>query len=408
MSKKLNFSAIFLVILLSIYVKIIGYVYLGEIVSIVYILLRAPKISRELLTGVKLIGLWILVQLISDILNNVDYASSAKGIFAPILMIAAVIMIYNNFLDKRDLLPSLFIGYIIGILIILFLSVDPIFLDNPWKWGIGSTVNFLFAIWFSYFSINKRNIVLIIFTLVFVVISNFFSARSMSGMALFAMIFYLLRNNKKITSTLKNVINSKGGMIKVVVSVFLLVFLLNFVVTIIFTSDIYLNTLDSASKDKILRQSSIKYGALVGGRTEILISAQAFFDRPFIGHGSWAKDSHYIDNYVKISEDLNLSDGEGWKDWSYELGLIPAHSFLMGALVWGGIFAGFFWLFVLGKIIRLFFNHAEQMNYFSILLLINFFWSILFSPFGYNNRWASVFSLAFLFYYERKLNKKNS
>jgi hypothetical protein len=52
--------------------------------------------------------------------------------------------------------------------------------------------------------------------------------------------------------------------------------------------------LGDEAREKYLIQSSGDMGILLGGRTQILASAQAIIDSPVIGHGSRAKDSKLL------------------------------------------------------------------------------------------------------------------
>jgi hypothetical protein len=189
-------------------------------------------------------------------------------------------------------------------------------------------------------------------------------------------------------------------------SIFLVAFIiLNYILTTIFLSDFYLNSLDEYARAKAYKQASSEYGALIGGRTESLISLQAFFDKPFFGHGSWAKDDgNYIEKYVGIVDNLGLLEGDKGAS-NYELGLIPTHSFILGSIVWAGFLAIFFWLYILKKIAYMLFVYGKYVNYFTVYLLVNLFWNILFSPFGYDHRWETSAQIALLLYYDNKYKK---
>jgi hypothetical protein len=79
------------------------------------------------------------------------------------------------------------------------------------------------------------------------------------------------------------------------------------------------------------------------------------------------------------------------------------HSYIFGTLVWAGIFASFFWFFVLFKTFNLIFLYGNQLSYFTFLIIISLIWNIFFSPFGYNHRWESAFRIAYLLYVENSL-----
>lgn len=118
------------------------------------------------------------------------------------------------------------------------------------------------------------------------------------------------------------------------------------------------------------------------GRTEAFVSILAIQERPFLGFGSWAKDPY--GKYNKLSAKLSKSEYliEGEDD------LIPAHSMLVGAWVWGGVitFIGIFYLFCifLKLFIRIYKNSDTEQNK-ELLIVItplfaNLVWHFLFSP----------------------------
>jgi len=89
-------------------------------------------------------------------------------------------------------------------------------------------------------------------------------------------------------------------------------------------------------------QAHGEYGLIVGGRSEILVSAQAIMDSPILGHGSWAKNEEYAAmlNYLRESMGY-VAQGK------HESGLIPTHSHIFGAWVEAGILGAVFWLWIL-------------------------------------------------------------
>jgi hypothetical protein len=118
------------------------------------------------------------------------------------------------------------------------------------------------------------------------------------------------------------------------------------------------------------------------GRTEAFVSILAIQERPLLGFGSWAKDPY--GKYNKLSAKLAKSE---YFDEN-EVDLIPAHSMLVGAWVWGGVltFIGIFYLFCI--FIKLFIriyknsNTAQSKNLLIVItpLFANLVWHFLFSP----------------------------
>ena len=134
-------------------------------------------------------------------------------------------------------------------------------------------------------------------------------------------------------------------------------------------------------------------GVLVGGRSEVLVSSQAIIDSPILGHGSWAKDFAYVDLLTDRLSSLGYEIGGGFSD----VGLIPAHSYLMGSWVWSGFLGGLFWLAILGLALRLLATmystrlELAPLLVFSTILLL---WNIAFSPYGNSERIAASFGVS--------------
>jgi O-antigen ligase len=144
-------------------------------------------------------------------------------------------------------------------------------------------------------------------------------------------------------------------------------------------------------------QTNSTLGLLLGGRPEILVSSRAVFDSPILGHGSYATDIKYQEMYY----DLRLEAGEYPTDPLHghteeALGSIPAHSHLMSAWVYAGVFGGIFWgyvfILILRGITRATVLQPVLLPSYSYLF-ISFVWDVLFSPFGYSERIAEAFLL---------------
>jgi hypothetical protein len=138
-------------------------------------------------------------------------------------------------------------------------------------------------------------------------------------------------------------------------------------------------------------QAESKWGVILGGRTELLVSLEAFLDAPFLGHGSWAENSIY--KYVHL--DMMDASGGMLKDLisaekNIRSFLIPTHSYLMGAAVWGGVMCSLFWLKIFGVFFSGFLNSKVILSPLLIYISIWMIWNILFSPFGADARWLST------------------
>jgi O-antigen ligase len=149
--------------------------------------------------------------------------------------------------------------------------------------------------------------------------------------------------------------------------------------------------LGSDAQAKYFSQSG-SLGVLVGGRSEILVSSQAVIDSPMLGHGSWAKDFAYVDLLGDRLSSFGYEMGAGASD----LGLIPAHSYIMQSWVWAGLLGGVFWLAILAIAVWLLANlYASRVELaplltFSTMLLL---WNIAFSPYGSSARLLASYGI---------------
>ena len=139
-------------------------------------------------------------------------------------------------------------------------------------------------------------------------------------------------------------------------------------------------------------QSTGDLGLLLGGRSESLASLQAIADSPLIGHGSWAKDSYYVNLLYEQASLHGYSQTGLYNDDD----AIPTHSHLLGAWVEGGFLGGLFWIWVLLLTARRLIFAVNVDSNFQILLLfcgISLLWDVLFSPLGTQARLITPYYL---------------
>jgi hypothetical protein len=216
-----------------------------------------------------------------------------------------------------------------------------------------------------------------------------------------AITFILLR--KKIFAALLNQIDGKNSVLKLIFIVVTLIVSMNLIFTAIFSSSFVLNALSEESASKIRSQASGDYGLLLGGRTEVFASINAFLDKPLLGHGSWAKDnSGYNDLMFSKLIEAGYADRVNLQTANQ---LIPVHSYLMGSLVWSGIGGGLFWLYVLRWLILKFILNFQLIGFYFYNGFILIIWNILFSPFGASARWDSAVFIAALSAYTLWLSR---
>ena len=107
---------------------------------------------------------------------------------------------------------------------------------------------------------------------------------------------------------------------------------------------------------------------------------------PIVGHGSWARDIHYVELMVTRLEQAgyDMSRGDPFVD-----DLIPSHSHLFGAWVEAGILEILCWLWAGWVTIRglqAAIIQPTPWTGFIVFIGLSLLWDILFSPFGLERR----------------------
>ena len=382
--------------------NLIGELYIGEILAFAYLIIKIKRLrlSGTERTVVIFALLWAVAQLTSDLFNKTGMLDSAKGILAPIVFVITFIFLINYTKDKFARFPSLLLGITIGGLIQLLLFPTEYFIVNTWKWGFGGAVLGIFVIHFSFFLKNRNNLFLFFTLILFLGITLHFDSRGMAIFPILAALSYIRFYGKK-ASMLSNRFSGEWAGFKILLIALPALFVINSAASALFSSEAVLSNFSSVAAAKYRTQATGSFGILLGGRSESLVSIQAFFDKPLFGHGSWAKDkSGYLDQYSILRSKLgySLREDGGYEEFGRN-NLIPAHSFLMGALVWAGFVGGLFWLVVLNSTLKIFIKNLNLFPLYYYVGMIGFVWNVFFSPFGADARWStSVFLAAFFSY----------
>ena len=343
------FSAFFIGVIAGIKIDVLGIFFLGEILGVAYLFarLQGARLTTQERWFAILAALWSGAQLLSDIINQTEFLSSIKGVLAPLLFASTTIALIIYFRESIARMPSFLIGATMASLInLVTLPGEYFLLDNQWKWGFGAITLSLFLIYYSFFCKQQSKQILFLGLIAFLIISLLNNARSFGLLSSFAGIAFFFFTSRRISLS-SGIIFSKLSMVKATIFGLLLVLAINFALTVMFSYDPLLKFLPEDVAQKARLQASNEYGLLFGARPEIMVSLQAFLDSPLFGHGSWAVDrGQYLSKYFYmrytygVDEFFNLF-------YDYSGDLIPAHSFLMGSLVWAGFLGGAFWIYVL-------------------------------------------------------------
>lgn len=389
-----------------------GEIYLGEFMAILYLIFHTKRKKFSIIEKrlFQLAIVWSIAQLISDMVNDTNLLDSFKGVLAPIIFSTTILGVIAYFRNNFKLMPSFLLGVTIGALLSVVFFPDLYAQGNPWKWGLGSGIVEIIAIYTSFFQRGKNVYFLIISLSIFFVISILFDARTLATFPLISMLLYFGVKTKKVAPFIK-LFRGNWGVIRLLCLIIPILLVTNLLLSSIFSSEAFLSHLSDEAAQKSRVQATGEYGILLGGRSEILISSKAFFDSPLLGHGSWAHDKNgiYISEYLRLVSQLGYSQG-GDNAGEYEIGLIPVHSYIMGGLVWAGILGGLFWIFLINIVVINFIKFMPELSYYYYLGILILLWNIFFSPFGAFARWNTAIFLSsyFAFIFELIKQKKRA
>lgn len=126
---------------------------------------------------------------------------------------------------------------------------------------------------------------------------------------------------------------------------------------------------------------------LMKGRMEFFISLIAALDKPFLGHGSHARDTkgYVMDYLVKYGADYDAIKRLEMTERMYGVRLIPAHSHITCYWLWAGIPGLLPWIYILYlfyvTLIKRSYVYPSYFGYFAFMIP-NELWAIFFSPYG--------------------------
>lgn len=391
---------------------VVGEIYIGELIAVLYfsIQFKGKSYLRLEKKFIFLCLTWAGAQLLSDVVNDTNLKDSFKGVFAPIVFSFATLGLVTYFRININRMPSFLLGVSVGGLLVVTFFPDSYAQVNPWKWGLGTSIVSIIAIYSSFFQQKKPEILLSLVLIIFFIISIQFDARSLAIFPLISIFAYVVVKRGDY-SRFSRVFSGNWGVSRLLLFIVPLFLVLNSLMSFALSSTSILDSFSYETAEKYRGQASGTYGALLGGRSEILVSSRAFLDSPLLGHGSWAKDKtgKYINEYFSRLSQLGYAIIDD--SASFELGLIPVHSYLMGSFVWAGIFGGLFWLFLLNQTIKTFARFISKLPYYYFLGMFLLFWNIFFSPFGASARWTSAVFLssyfAFLFELLKQADSKS-
>jgi O-antigen ligase len=120
------------------------------------------------------------------------------------------------------------------------------------------------------------------------------------------------------------------------------------------------------------------------GRGEFFVAIEAIKDAPFLGHGSWAVDK---DNHYRAMMFKDMDAGKMRENMLNNSGVIPSHSVLLGAWLYAGVIGFLVMLYIFIMVMKKAFSlikdeRAMETPYYPLIALytVQLLWTFPFSP----------------------------
>lgn len=381
--------------------RIVGIIYLSELLSLPFAFLIGYRIilnnryARKMLV---LCVLWLVGQIIADLINGTERTKALKGEFTIILVLLEMPVVFWLVKDKIIRVMYFFIGYsLAGLLSFYFFkSFDTLQALDVWR--VYAWESFALCVG-AYLFMKGAGGLAILVTESFAIWTLFHGSRHVFlivSIANVIVLFYSKIKSKTLNLSLK--VYRRRSML-----LFLSLGLAMFATIKTYEYSAGNGLLGDAAQKKYLDQKSTDNG-LASGRAGFFIGLTAVKDNPIIGYGSFAQDKgNYAFNYfISHGYDVNSFTSDD------EIGLIPTHSYLVGSWVYAGFLGALFWLFILFCIIKALkegvFLITPKLIAMAVYCTIPLIWDILFSPFSYRLRF--IFYIVMVIWYLTEMNNR--
>jgi hypothetical protein len=353
-----------------------GRLYLSEVVLL---LLLPALLWRHQESGlapipaafVVLAALWLGGQVATDIFRATPLHDLERG-WSKIIFTASNFVALYLVLESRARRLVLFgWGLAVGLALRYVLAPGSNGAAEPWKFGYGYSVTLAFVLFAcSGFAARRRFMPSGILAAASL-INLFHDYRSLAGVCLLAAFYTAAADLRREERSLVRFSVRRAFVLA------LLIAGVGFSFAGLYGHLASSGALGVSAAQKYEAQAGGSLGVLTRGRPEIFVSSRAVADSPLLGHGSWAKDPKYLQRQI--------GDGAPPSPSTLAQGLIPTHSFLMGAWVEAGLLGVPIWIWALSLAAGVLTRHYGRGGRFVPLTAFAAFalvWDVLFSPYG--------------------------
>lgn len=389
--------------LFSVNIQFVGRLYLSELLLLAALpfVITEQRFSRanSWSTSVVTAGLlWLWALIVTDLYRSTAFVDLAKGWLNVAFTLVDVVVIIMLIAGQRRRIILFAAGLAVGYAAQYRFNPTPYAEVDHWKFGVALPVTLLIVL-FSCRAAGYRIPLFSSISLLFAGVLNLaFGFRSLGGVCLLAGVYLAAQ-----------AFSRRHGSVRVTPLRLVFVCLIGVAV-----AASLITAYGHAARDGFLgapaaqkygEESGGRFGVLLGGRPEFLVSSKAIADSPLIGHGSWAKDPKYTNGLLSVLY-RNGYQPSGALLYSIRHSgyLIPSHSFLFQSWVEAGLLGAVFWFLVLALTLStliIAFKERPLLSPLLAFLSVLLVWNILFSPYGGDQRIVAMFSVAVLLTYQR-------
>jgi hypothetical protein len=398
----MDLFAVLIPVLVFIDFEVIGHIYASELALFAFVPFwlyrRGMSYVSPVLKIVLLLGaVWLFGQMMTDFVVGTPFQDYARGWSKILVTLLNLLGLYFLVGVNRRRLMLFAIGLAVGqVMTFYFAPMEYAVEGNEWKFGLAIPITLMAAFLGASWPFNRVPLLPPLFMFGMACANLVKGDRSVS-LCCFLTACYLVA---QYLFTRRGEMTGRASL-KPRIILLASIALAGYGLSAVYADLAQSGALGKDAQTKYELQSEGRYGLFLGGRHEMVVSLQAVSDSPLLGHGSWAKDRHYIDMLYNLRQLGYRTISAGTLKSAYKKGVIPTHSYFFGAWVEGGVAGAVFWGFVMwlvGNILGRLCTIREPLSPLIVYTSVLLGWNILFSPFGGDSRVVAAYTLTLLIF----------
>jgi len=359
----------------------------------ILLLLSKWELANSSRTTVKILALWFLIQIATDIAQDISLGDLLRG-WAKLLAFALDYYVLSKLLTTPRRLLAFLLGW--SVVYPFNSSLEEFDFATDWKFGIGFAIPIASASALLLLLPTRIRLIAALVSIICMadaIVSlaltarNNFLAEFVAAVLLASTLFSPTRRILHIAIIRYPIAGVAGGLLAI------------YLAGLAYVTLAESGTLGSTAYEKLQTQQvrgvDPVLGLFIGGRSEYNTSFVAIKDSPIFGHGSWFRSAYYYSYYVDSVHQFGSPEQINQVDSTVSVGepLVPTHSHLFGSWVESGIIGAVFWLLALWTSFRALQRSVDLTSTIHVIVIVTFFqfvWNILFSPFGGSARLSAA------------------